>query len=102
MSEEFDYLNIPKWDTEEETWCVIGETGELDVFNWEFVERQALAYDRHPENLPRDNAQIICKLAVLIRKQTIQKCMGVLQKYANHTPDTSVVFINEPKVNDDE
>jgi hypothetical protein len=99
---EFDYLNIPKPDDQEQTWCTIGETGELDLFDWDFAERQAAAYDRHPASLPRDNAQIICKLAVLIRKQTIEKCMAVLGKYAQHTPDTSVVFINEPKVNDDE
>ena len=102
MTEQFDYLNIPQVEeNDEEVWCTIGETGELDVFNWEFVERQAAAYDKHPANLPRDNAQIICKLAVLIRKQTIQKCMEVLGKYAEHTPETSVVFINEPKVDDD-
>lgn len=102
MTEEFDYLKIPEAEKTEEVWCTIGETGELDVFNWDFVEKQAAVYDRHPANLPRDNAQIICKLAVLIRKQTIEKCMGVLKAYSDHTPETSVVFVKEPKVESDE
>lgn len=102
MSEEFDYLNIPKPESSEEVWCTIGESGELDVFNWDFVEKQAAVYDSHPANLPRDNAQIICKLAVLIRKQTIQKCMNALSRYAEHSPDTSVIFVKEPEVDNDE
>lgn len=102
MSNEFDYLKIPEPESSEEVWCTIGESGELDVFNWDFVEKQAAIYDKHPGNLLRDNAQIICKLAVLIRKQTIEKCMNVLNKYAEHTPETSVIFVKEPEVQNDE
>jgi hypothetical protein len=65
------------------------------------VERQAAAYDRHPANLPRDNAQIICKLAVLIREQTIENCMRVLGKYKEHTVDSSVIFLKEPEVDNE-
>jgi len=102
MSEEFDYLKIPEAEKSEEVWCTIGESGKLDVFNWDFVEKQAAVYDKHPGNLPRDNVQIICKLAVLIRKQTIEKCANVLNKYAEHTPETSVIFMKEPEVDNDE
>lgn len=102
MSEEFDYLNIPKPENTEEVWCTIGESGELDVFNWDFVEKQAAVYDKHPGNIPRDNVQIICKLAVLIRKQTIFNCMAVLSKYAEHPPETTVIFMREPEVSSDE
>lgn len=100
--EKYEYLSLPEQEKSDEVWCLIGESGELDTFNWDYVERQALAYDRHPANLERDQVQILCKLAVLIRKQTIQKCMEALGKYAEHSPDTSVIFIKEPKVNDDE
>ena len=97
-----DYLKLPEAQQEEEVWCTIGEKGELDVFKWDFVERQAMVYDRHPENMPRDNVQIICKLAVLIRKQTIENCMRVLGKYGEHAVDSSVVFLKEPKVDANE
>ena len=101
MSEEFDYLKLPEAKREEEVWCTIGESGKLDVFKWDFVEHQATVYDKHPENLPRDNVQIICKLAVLIREQTIENCMRVLGKYKEHTVDSSVIFLKEPEVDNE-
>jgi len=84
--EEFDYLNIPKPESSEEVWCTIGESGELDVFNWDFVEKQAAVYDKHPGNLPRDNVQIICKLAVLIRKQGVAGARRSLAQPLGHCP----------------
>lgn len=102
MSEEqYDYLKLPEVKQEEEVWCTIGEGGKLDVFKWDFVEKQAAVYDRHPANLPRDNVQIICKLAVLVREQTIENCMRVLGKYKEHTVDSSVIFLKEPEVDNE-
>jgi hypothetical protein len=95
MSEEFDYLDPPKTKTDEETWCKIGPKGTLDVFNWEFVEKTAKEFDQTPEGGPKNNAQIICKLAVLIRQQTLEQAAQLLLKYKDVSAASSVVVLKD-------
>jgi hypothetical protein len=38
---------------------------------------------------------------VLIREQTIENCMRVLDKYKEHTVDSSVIFLKEPEVDNE-
>lgn len=95
MSEEFEYLKTPEIKQTEEVWCKINEKGELEVFNWEFVERLAKEYDQCAENVQRNNGQIIAKLAVLIRQQTIRDCADVLQKYVDNSPLRRILVLKE-------
>jgi hypothetical protein len=93
---EFDYMEKPQVvENPEEVWCKIGPTGELDVFNWEFVEKMAAAYDLSGALAPKTNPQIICKLAVLIRKQTLQLAAESILKYKDQSATSSVIIIKE-------
>lgn len=95
MSEEFEYFENPEVKKTEEVWCQIDENGNLSIFNWEIVERMAKEYDQCAENVKRDNGQIIAKLAMLIRQQTIRDCADVLQKYVDNSPLRRILVLKE-------
>ena len=44
----------------------------------------------------KNNAQIICKLAVLIREQTIERCVNVLNKYSVVPATATTVMLKDP------
>jgi hypothetical protein len=97
MSEEFEYMEKPKTaETPEEVWCKIGPTGELEVFNWQFVEKMAAEYDATGPVSPKTNAQIICKLAVLIRKQTLATAAEALLKLKDQSAVSTVLVLRDP------
>ena len=102
MTEEFDYLKHPEIQQTEEVWCKINEKGELEIFNWEFVERLAKEYDQTAENVQRNNGQIIAKLAVLIREQTARACSEALLKYADQSATSRLIVLKEFSQEDDE
>lgn len=95
-TEEFDQLLKPKPVEEEKVWCKIGPKGDLEVFDWDYAEGQAREYDALDPLATKNNSQIICKLAMLIRAQTIQKCQEVLGKFADHSQQTSAIIIKNP------
>jgi hypothetical protein len=101
MSEEFDYLEKPVNKEAEEVWCKIGSDGELEIFNWEFVEKVATEYDAAGVG-PKTNPQIICKLAVLIRKQTLDQASKALLEYRHHPATTSIIVLKDPLGDKDE
>lgn len=96
QEKEFDYLANPTAKTQEETWCKIGPEGKLDYFDWEFVEKTAREFDAIGHVAPKNNAQIICKLAVLIREQTINRCVDVLNKYSVVPATATTVMLKDP------
>lgn len=97
---EFDYLETAtKAPEPEEVWCKIGPTGELDVFNWEFVEKIAAEYDASGPQAPKSNPQIICKLAVLIRKQTLDRAAETLLKFKDQSAQSSIIVLRNPLEN---
>ena len=98
--EEFDYLEKPVNKETEEVWCKIGPEGELDVFNWEFVEKTAAEYDAAGIVAPKTNSQIICKLAVLIRKQAFEQAAQALMKYKDESALASVIVLRDPLAED--
>ncbi len=96
MSEEFDYMDRTPTQQQEEVWCKINPQGQLEHFDWNFVEKIAKEFDQIPEGGPKNNAQVICKLAVLIREQTIKQCAEVIQKYATQSALSNVVVLKDP------
>lgn len=95
--EGFEYLENPTTaKTGEETWCKIGPEGKLDYFDWAFVEKTAREFDAAGPIAKKNNAQIICKLAVLIREQTINRCVDVLNKYSVAPATATTVMLKDP------
>lgn len=94
-TEEFDKLLRPE-PVEDKVWCKIGPKGDLEVFDWDYADAQAREYDALDPLATKNNSQIICKLAVLIRAQTIQRCQEVLGKFSSHSQTTSAIILNDP------
>jgi len=94
--EGFEYLANPTVQQQEETWCKLGPEGNIDHFDWAFVEKTAREFDTAGPVAPKNNAQIICKLAVLIREQTINRCVDVLNKYAVVPATATTVMLKDP------
>ena len=70
MSEEEDvsYLDVPSKEVEK-VWCKIGETGDLEVVDWDMVHDIAQKFDTNkPEN--RTEQMLIAKLMWLVREET--------------------------------
>jgi hypothetical protein len=93
---DFDYLANPKTEVNEEVWCKINPQGQLELFDWNFVEKTAREFDQIPDGGAKNNAQIICKLAVLIRQQTLEQAAQVLLKYKDVSAVSSVVVLKDP------
>jgi hypothetical protein len=60
------------------------------------VEKTAREFDQIPSGGPKNNAQIICKLAVLIRKQTLEQAAQALLKYKDVSAVSSVIVLKDP------
>ena len=93
---DFDSLAKPTTQTSEEVWCKISPEGQLEHFDWAFVEKTAREFDALSPAAAKNNAQIICKLAVLIREQTLQRASDLLTRYAEVPAESSVVMIKDP------
>jgi len=93
--EKFDFISLPKTQQEETVWCKIGTDGELEMFDWEYVEKLAREYDMLSAATQKPNAHIICKLAVLIRKQTLERAAQVLLKYQQDPAEASTVVLKD-------
>lgn len=91
---EFDKLLRPA-PVEDKIWCKIGAGGDLELFDWDYAEQQAREYDSLDPLATKNNSQIICKLAVLIRAQTIQRCQDVLGKFSAHSQFANAIIIND-------
>jgi hypothetical protein len=92
---DFDYLANPATETNEEVWCKINPQGQLEHFDWNFVEKTAKEFDAAGAVAPKNNAQIICKLAVLIRQQTLEQAAQLLLKYKDVSAASSVVVLKD-------
>lgn len=92
---EFDQLLKPA-PVEDKVWCKIGPAGDLEVFDWDYAEAQAREYDALDPLATKNNSQIICKLACLIREQTIARCQEVLGKFSKHSQLANAIIINNP------
>lgn len=93
---DFDSLAHPETATKEEVWCKISPEGRLEHFDWTFVEKTAREFDALSPAATKNNAQIICKLAVLIREQTLQRAANLITRYAEVPAESSVVMIKDP------
>lgn len=93
---DFDSLANPTTQTSEEVWCKISPEGQLEHFDWAFVEKTAKEFDTLGPAAQKNNAQIICKLAVLIREQTLQRAASLINRYAEVPAESSVVMIKDP------
>ena len=93
---DFDSLAAPETTEKEEVWCKISPDGGLEHFDWDFVEKTAKEFDTLSPAAPKNNAQIICKLAVLIREQTIKQCAEVMLRYADQSALSNVVILKDP------
>jgi hypothetical protein len=93
---DFDSLAAPETTEKEEVWCKISPDGGLEHFDWDFVEKTAKEFDTLSPAAPKNNAQIICKLAVLIREQTLQRASDLINRYAEVSAESSVVMIKDP------
>lgn len=91
----FDFISRPEVKDEETVWCKIGTDGELEMFDWEYVEKLAREYDMLSAATQKPNAHIICKLAVLIRKQTLERAAQVLLKYQQVPAEASTVVLKD-------
>ena len=94
---DFDALANPAATTEsEEVWCKIGPDGELEHFDWAFVEKTAKEFDTLGPAGQKSHSHIICKLAVLIREQTLERTANLINRYAEVPAESSVVMIKDP------
>ena len=93
---DFDSLANPTTETNEEVWCKISPEGQLEHFDWNFVEKTAREFDTLSPAATKNNAQIICKLAVLIREQTLERAANLITRYAEVPAEASVVMIKDP------
>ena len=93
---EFDFMSKPQAKEEEHVWCKISPQGGLELFDWEFVEKTAREFDALGEVAQKSNAHIICKLAVLIREQTLQRAADTLKRYAEIPADANVIMLKDP------
>lgn len=92
----FDYISQPETKEEEKVWCKISPEGELELFEWDYVEKIAREYDTLSLATKKSNAHIICKLAVLIRKQTLERAAEALLKYQSTSADASTIMLRDP------
>jgi hypothetical protein len=92
---DFDYLSNPKPQETEEVWCKISPEGGLEHFDWSFAERMAKEFDAAGAVAPKTNAQIICKLAVLIRQQTLEQAAQALLKYKDESALSSIIVLKD-------
>ena len=93
---EFDFMSKPETKESEQVWCKISPQGGLELFDWEFVEKTAREFDALGEVAQKSNAHIICKLAVLIREQTLQRAADTLKRYAEIPADANVIMLKDP------
>lgn len=93
---DFDSLATPETENKEEVWCKINPEGQLEHFDWTFVEKTAKEFDTLGPASQKNNAQIICKLAVLIREQTLQRAADLINRYAEIPAESSVVMLKDP------
>ena len=93
-TDEFDQLLKPA-PVEDKVWCKIGASGDLELFDWDYAEAQAREYDALDPLATKNNSQIISKLCVLIRAQTIQRCQEVLGKFSSHSQFANAIIIND-------
>lgn len=93
---EYDFLEKPQTKEEEKVWCKIDPNGELELFEWEYVEKLAREFDSMGNVAQKSNAHIICKLAVLIRKQTLERAADALLKYRDVSADSATVMLKDP------
>ena len=93
---DFDFISRPEVKEEERVWCRIGTDNELELFDWEYVESLAREYDALSAAAKKSNAHIICKLAVLIRKQTLERAAEVILKYQSVSAEATTVMLKDP------
>ena len=93
---EFDFMSKHETKESEHVWCKISPQGGLELFDWEFVEKTAREFDALGEVAQKSNAHIICKLAVLIREQTLQRAADTLKRYAEVPADATVIMLKDP------
>jgi hypothetical protein len=92
----FDYISQPETQEEEKVWCKISPEGELELFEWDYVEKIAREFDGLSPVAKKSNAHVICKLAVLVRKQTLERAAEVLLKYHSGPADASTIMLRDP------
>lgn len=93
---KFDFFERTETKEEEKVWCKIGPDGNLELFEWEYVEKLAQEFDNLGQIAQKSNAHLICKLAVLIRKQTLEKAADLMLKYKDSPADATTVMFKDP------
>lgn len=91
-----EYLKRDVVEQQEQTWCRISDKGKLEHLDWLFVHQQAAAFDEAGDNGARDNVMTMCKLAVLVRQQTIEKAAQLVSRFADFDNNTSAVVLYDP------
>lgn len=90
-----DYLKRDVVQQQEQTWCRISNDGKLEHLDWFFIYQQASAFDQAGDGA-RDNVMTMCKLAVLVRQQTIEKAAQLVTRFADFDNNTSAVVLYDP------
>lgn len=92
----FDFISQPETQEDEKVWCKISPEGGLELFEWDYVEKIAREFDSLGPATQKSNAHVICKLAVLIRKQTLERASEVLLKYHSAPANASTIMLRDP------
>ena len=90
-----DYLKRDVVQQQEQTWCRISNDGKLEHLDWFFIHQQASAFDQAGDGA-RDNIMTMCKLAVLVRQQTIEKAAQLVARFGDFDNNTSAVVLYDP------
>lgn len=96
MSEK-DYLTRDKKVVEKEhAWCRLSKEGSLEYVDWIFVEKQAAQFDTIGEAGARDSIMTMCKLMSVVRRQTLEKSVAILNRFAEYDNDVAAILIYDP------
>lgn len=90
-----DYLKRDVVEHKEQTWCRISNDGVLEHLDWFFVHQQAAAFDQAGDGA-RDNMMTMCKLMVLVRRQTIERTVQLVSRFGDFDNNTSAVVMYDP------
>jgi len=78
--DDVSYLDVKPEDMvpippQEKVWATIGDNLELEFIDWDMIENLAHQVDLiHKAGGDKTQSHVICKLLVLVRKQTRKEC----------------------------
>lgn len=93
---EKEYLKREVVQQQEQTWCRMSSDGKLEYLDWAFIEKQSAEFDSAGESGVRNNIMTMCKLAVVVRQQTLERAVQLLTRFTDYNNDAAAVIMYDP------